>query len=623
MNNAGTDRPSPIYQTYGYSQIDVFFERIDEHKTPEIIVSDDKHRTAAIITMDPDAYRQHSSVNLDSNVFCLRAENAKVTYAYLTGGPDLLGRGIRILDTAGLENSEKKSGNADLHTVGHLEPPLHWMNDPNGLCRFQGRYHVYYQFNPYGSGWGNPYWAHAVSKDMVHWKQLPVILEPQKELESNRNLAGGAFSGSAVTVDSEGKPCRGDDASAIRFYFTRHLECIGEEGSVVEYQATCLSYDSISAGSETCLVKRPNARFGLDFRDPKVETNVEGHRAVMVIATNLPISDVPRPPLPGTIAEPDGGSFSTQAHVVEGDAQPNMLSVPVIAAFANDSDTLDNDAWEYSGVMLADFGRGESRTYECPDAFMLEGSSVVLGALMHYRTLEGAFQPVRWYIGNFDDTCMVVTSSGWCDFGTCYYATQSFLDDSGRRIVIGWLADWFGVRSETGRERNGVMSFPRELHVKGGKLYAKPVREIYDYLVSDLLAVSRNPGIIRTPCNAYYADIHYPVRENVRDENQTSIVLACVEDSALLLQIKDNELTCVGWGTPAQSVLCRVKVNELKRVEIFYDRGILEVFVNDGESAGSMLLDDRQVAGSIRIETIPENAEIRVFGLEGKESALN
>ena len=127
----------------------------------------------------------------------------------------------------------------------HIASNGGWINDPNGLCQFQGRYHLFFQLNPYGFGWDNMHWGHAVSRDLVHWTHLPVFLEPQPELHTDERIVGGAFSGSAVTVDEHDNPVAGNEANAIRLYLTRHLETRGDESSVTEYQTTCLCEDGV------------------------------------------------------------------------------------------------------------------------------------------------------------------------------------------------------------------------------------------------------------------------------------------------------------------------------------------------------------------------------------------
>ncbi|MBM3848498.1 MAG: glycoside hydrolase family 32 protein, partial [Verrucomicrobia bacterium] len=87
----------------------------------------------------------------------------------------------------------------------HFTPSVNWMNDPNGMVYYQGEYHLFYQYNPFGNKWGHMSWGHAVSRDLVHWEHLPVAL-----IEEDGIMI---FSGSAVVdwnntsaLGRDGKP---------------------------------------------------------------------------------------------------------------------------------------------------------------------------------------------------------------------------------------------------------------------------------------------------------------------------------------------------------------------------------------------------------------------------------
>ena len=103
----------------------------------------------------------------------------------------------------------------------HFTSRRGWLNDPNGLVFHQGEWHLYYQHNPYGWNWGNMHWGHAVSADLVHWRELPIAVYPAR-------FGDWAFSGSAVVdVDNtSGFKAGTEDVLVVAYTSTGRGECI-------------------------------------------------------------------------------------------------------------------------------------------------------------------------------------------------------------------------------------------------------------------------------------------------------------------------------------------------------------------------------------------------------------
>lgn len=132
----------------------------------------------------------------------------------------------------------------------HFEPKMGWMNDPNGLICFQGRYHAFFQHNPHGPQWGPMHWGHAVSDDLIHWEELPIALYPDMEYEND----GGCFSGSAVEKDGR-----------LYLFYTSVSHELKQTQSVA-YSDDGIHFTKYPGNP----VIRENPLGYPDFRDPKV-----------------------------------------------------------------------------------------------------------------------------------------------------------------------------------------------------------------------------------------------------------------------------------------------------------------------------------------------------------------
>lgn len=261
----------------------------------------------------------------------------------------------------------------------HFSPRRGWNNDPNGLVYFRGEYHLFFQHNPYGWGWGNMHWGHAVSRDLVHWEELGDKLLPDD--------FGPMFSGSAVVdVDNTsgfGKP--------------------GEPPLILLYTAAgnpttqCLAW-SLDGRTFTKYAGNPVLNeVTPGNRDPKVLWHAPMKRWVMVLYVEKPAG----------------------RHTVHFYTSPNLRE------------------WTYASHVDGD-PQGRRFLFECPDLFELP----VEGTPSEKRWVLFAADS-QYAIGTFDGTTFHAEQTHLPGHrGRGFYAAQTYSDlpaADGRRIMFGWL----------------------------------------------------------------------------------------------------------------------------------------------------------------------------------------
>jgi beta-fructofuranosidase len=307
----------------------------------------------------------------------------------------------------------------------HFMAEQGWINDPNGLIYFRGKYHFFYQYNPYDSYWGEMYWGHAISDDMLHWEYRSLALAPSEDYDSHKE--GGCFSGSAI--EHEG-----------RLYLVYTGTTNYGEGFV---QTQCLAYSEDGIHFEKyknnpVITAPPEGYDKANFRDPKV------------------------------------WKHENQFYLVCGAKKDNLAKVLLYR-----SDDLKN--WKFVNVLAE--SRGEwGYMWECPDFFQIGDKYVLTFSPMgaHERTAVYLVGDMNYTTGKF-----IYTVSGEIDWGFDFYAPQSFLAPDGRRIVVGWANawDWMPWWKDWGPTFKegwcGAFSLPREVILgEDNTLQFKPVKEL-------------------------------------------------------------------------------------------------------------------------------------------------
>ncbi len=317
----------------------------------------------------------------------------------------------------------------------HFSPRVDWTNDPNGLVYFDGEYHLFYQYNPFGDVWGHMSWGHAVSRDMMHWQELPVALPEENGIM--------IFTGSTVVDEgntsgfcANGKPC-------LVAVYTGHTP--GAAGRPA-LQTQNLAYSNDHGRTWTKYSGNPVLNLHLsDFRDPHVFWSNAARRWTMAVAL------------------PDD-------HKVLIYGSGNLKT------------------WE----RLSEFGPAGATggQWECPILMEipLEGkprqTRWVLKVGLNPGGLQGG-SGEQYFVGRFDGARFAndnpPSATLWTDYGKDCYCALPFngMPRGEAPVMIGWMNNWQYAAQVPTQPWRGQMTIPRRLHLKstteGLRLVQEPV----------------------------------------------------------------------------------------------------------------------------------------------------
>ncbi|PDP68826.1 GH32 C-terminal domain-containing protein [Prevotella intermedia] len=319
-------------------------------------------------------------------------------------------------------SNEWSTANTDFYRPSyHHTPSYGWMNDPNGMFYMDGIYHLCYQYNPYGSKWGNMHWGHATSTDLIHWKEEKPSIA--------RDTLGHIFSGSAV-IDKDNTA--GYGKNAIIALYTSASDKNG--------QIECMAYSTDKGYTYTKYEHNPvlTPFDGLkDFRDPKVFWYEPAKKWYMIISADKEMR------------------FYESSNLKK---------------------------WDYVSAFGKGYGM-QPNQFECPDFVQLpvDGDKNKMKYVMLVNINPGCLfggSATEYFVGDFDGKnfkCDTPPNEyNFLDYGKDNYATVCFSGVEDRVLSIAWMSNWQYANVTPIKQYRGANTLPRELKLytgTDGKLY--------------------------------------------------------------------------------------------------------------------------------------------------------
>lgn len=410
----------------------------------------------------------------------------------------------------------------------HLMPAKGLLNDPNGLVEKDGIYHVFYQWNDKECEHGAKKWGLYTSKNLINWEIEDVALTPEEWYETH-----GCYSGSGIVIDDK-----------INLVYTGNVK--NEKGDRETYQCLAVEKNDGSFEKLGTIIDMIPAGFTEHFRDPKV-WGKDGYYFMVLGAQNTELK---------------GEVLLYKSE--------NFRDWELVDSIYNKQDL---------GYMI-----------ECPDLFELNGEKILLSSPQGIEAKGDLFNNLYqsgYMIGEVD---YMTGENKWNEFmeidrGFDFYAPQTFSDSKGRRIMYAWM----------GMEENGHLSveegnwvhaltMPRELVLKNGRIFQKPLDEFKTLRVNEKfhknLEVEENIMIEGIEGKSY----ELIVELHSLDSEEFGIKLRKNSEEELLVKFKNDKLIInrdKTLGLKGQRA-CKTEEN-IHKLHIFMDESSMELFYNDGK----------------------------------------
>lgn len=429
----------------------------------------------------------------------------------------------------------------------HFTPRRNWMNDPNGLVHDRGLWHLFYQFNPEGSEWGNMSWGHATSKDLQHWTEHPVALR----FHDGEQI----FSGSIVSTPTA-------DGTELTAYYTSAYA----DGRQAQSRATS------NDGGFTWELDADNPvldRGTSAFRDPKVirYTDEAGRLCWILLAVE---------------------AEDRQVHFYTSD---------------------DLRSWEHASAFGPLGPTGV--VWECPDLVPLPLDDdpddmrwvLILSTNPVGDHADRDGSSMSYVVGRFDGTRFTTDSAELVrlDSGRDFYAGVTF-DNAprGAAIMVGWMSNWRYAEAFPSTPWKGAMSLPRQLAL--GTVRGRPrlVQRPPTFLLEQLTRATQATLVITEQPVDLSLSGHsvLDLRWDPATTGTVSVRLHGDADARVELEHTGRTLRVTRRGSAAETVhadfpstsVTEVGTGGPVRLLLSLDGPLLEIFSNHGEATVSNLV---------------------------------